>query len=305
MSKTVVYSTLLTAILSASSFSSEARVCYVTPPVQDGCTLPSGLKEVAKPFTSLWKNQCNAHDRNYQILGKSKQSSDSEFYADMRNRCDSKFNKVLLFSANQACRTAAYAVYVGLKNVDSEEYYKPNQRKRAAQTSSLYNKLNSDSCGITPEYAGFYDPALLSYLKSTFKRIAGRAPTAYERFELLELYSPDIPMSTWKRDVETRSYQLQRVSGPEVKKLNKNTLNEFRQDASASLRAQRYEWRLNIGSSDSSIFSKYYLTKYNETYNIRGTLKVVDRNGKRDLMVIDESFTSKGACAPDDSLYCF
>ncbi len=307
-------STLLCTTLGSTSFFTEAKVCSIPAAAQDGCTLPSGtfleqvFRGVAKPFRSVWEAQCNTHDRNYQILGKSKQSSDSDFYADMRKRCDSKFDKYLLAPLNQTCRAAAYSVYVALKNTSSSKYYTANQESRQINTSDFIRMIDNGYgyCEMTPEYAGFYDKSLLDYINITFKNITGRTPTAYERFELLGLYDVDQPLNAWKSLVVSEiNNNLKFSSGPEVKLVNKYSLEEYKKDASSSLRADEYMWDLNIGTGNDSYFSKILASQYNESHRIYGTLKVADSNGNMDVKIIDETYISKGFCSPDESLQCF
>jgi hypothetical protein len=306
-------SALIIPVISFASLSVEASICPLKPVIKDGCTFPSGttleqvFRAAAKPFRSLWKDQCNAHDVNYQILGKTKQSSDSKLYSDMRRRCDSKFNKYLLAPVNQTCRAAAYSVYVGLKSTDSSEYYKPRQRDRQRDTNEYVGTISNGYgyCDMTPEYAGFYDPSLLSYINSRFQSLARRKPTAYERFELLNLYSVDSSLDTWKNRVSSEiSTNMKFNSAPEIRVVSRNTPEQYKQDASSSQRARSFQWDLNIGNRYSSVFSKYYINRYNATYRINGTLKVTDSNGNKDVKIINDTFRSRGGCAPNASLQC-
>ncbi|WP_153188114.1 hypothetical protein [Pseudoalteromonas phenolica] len=311
--KMTTISAVIIPALSFASLSAEASICPTKPVIQDGCTFPADnpvekvFRAAAKPFRSLWKSQCNTHDVNYQILGKTKQSSDSKLYEDMRRRCDSKFNKYLLAPANQVCRAAAYSVYVALKNTDSSQYYKPRQRDRQRHTNEYVRTISNGfgHCDMTPEYAGFYDPSLLSYINSRFQSLAGRKPTAYERFELLNLYSVDSSLNTWKSRVSSEiNNNLKFNSGPEVRVVSRNNPETFKQDASSSLRARSYQWDLNIGNSNSSVFSKTYMNMYDATHRISGTLKVTDSNGNKDVKIINTTFRSKGLCAPNENLHC-
>ncbi|WP_105166645.1 hypothetical protein [Pseudoalteromonas sp. T1lg23B] len=302
-----IAATLLIAGMS-TSFVANAQICAKPSIVQDGCTFPvvGVITDAAKPFKDLWRNQCNKHDVNYQTLGKSKQASDSELYADMRARCDSKFNKYLMYSLNRTCRTAASGVYNILKNVDSSKYYLPNQRKIENATQSYVNNINADQCDMTPEYAGVYDPSLLSYINTTFYSIARRQPTAYERFELLSFYDPDTSLSAWQSAVRSQSTQMARLSGPKAVVRNENSRNQYVKSASASTGSNlRYEWDLNYGQQSGVKYTKSFMTRYNETKTIYGSLKVTDSNGRSDLLIINDRFTTTGECAPSPKLECY
>jgi hypothetical protein len=93
-------------------------------------------------------------------------------------------------------------------------------------------------------------------------------------------------------------------SAPEIRVVSRNTPEQYKQDASSSQRARSFQWDLNIGNGYSSVFSKYYMDRYNTTYSINGTLKVTDSNGNKDVKIINDTFRSRGACAPSANWDC-
>ena len=307
-----VIATSMFALFSVVSINANAAsICPKYQPYVDGCTFPDKtvleeiMRGLAKPFRDIWRDQCNTHDRNYQILGKSKQASDSQFYSDMKNRCDSKFNKYLLAPLNQTCRLAAKAVYEVVKDVNTSEYYLPNQRAINYYTDNLSNQVNNGQCAMTPEYAGVYDPTLISYVISRFSSINGRKPSAYERLTLLKLYNPDSGLQQWYNDVSTFSYALGSNTAPEIRIANANTFSTFGKDASGSVGSGlSYSWELTLGNQTGATYTKRFMNMYNETYHVKGTLIVTDSNGSKDLQIIDENYLSRGICAPHAGMHC-
>jgi len=300
-------------VLGLTSFmSAAAPICPKFQPVEDGCTFPEKtvlheiFRAAAKPYRSVWRNQCNTHDRNYQILGKSKQESDSSFYSDMRSRCDSKFNKYFMPSLNASCRAAASVVYQALKSEIAGDYYTPAQAGVAYYTDITSDNVNSGSCKITPEYANAYDPSLLSQINSTFNSLNNRYPTAYERFKLLAHYTPGESAYNWQQTLTTYSNDYGRKSGPQAKAVNQFSRNTYKKDASSSIGTQlTFDWQLNWGNQSGAVYQKNFMSMYNETYNISGVLEVTDRSNNSDFIIIQDRFRSIGECAPTPDYECF
>lgn len=258
-------------------------------------------------YADLWSSQCNQHDINYQILGKSKSNSDEQLYSDMKNRCDSKFNKYLAPSLNLHCKSIAQGVREVLRSVSENDYYIPNQNKIANYYKDISQKVDNRQCKITAEKAGFIEPAILSTVNQTFRSKANRAPTAYERLRLIALYSPTQSMSTFTADVNYYSSIWGNYSGPTVNYVNASEFfsNTLILNASNSVGSGlRYRWDLNHGTSNTAIFQEYFSTQYNETFNISGVLEVTDNNNNSDFVIVNEKFLSRGECAPRPGYHC-
>jgi len=301
-------STLAVAFL-LSSGKSSAQLCSTYTPYVDGCTFPSSASAISlavKPFRSLWRSQCDQHDRNYQVLGKSKQSSDSKLYEDMRGRCDSEFHKIFMAPTNQVCRSAARAVYTALKNVDSSKYYKPNQRRADHYTNSLSDNVNANICQLTAKKANVFDDSLVNEVNAIFNREAGRKPTAYEELRALKLYDADSGMTTFKNAVTSFARNLRNVQVPHVKI---NSISEpwtFGKDASGSSgQGLKYFWNINGEIQTTPQFKKMLASQYNVSHRMKGSLIITHQNGQRDLEIIDELFFVRGICGPNPSYECF
>ncbi|MCV2883851.1 hypothetical protein OE749_03990 [Aestuariibacter sp. AA17] len=294
---------LTAAFLSSQSYA--ASLCPKFVPYTDGCTFPT-IDGVTHTLKSVWKDQCNTHDRNYQVLGLSKSAADDILYSDMKRRCDSKFNKWLSPGLNYSCKAVAKGVREGLRAVSSSEYYKPNQNSITSYYRNLSDKVESNVCKLTVEANGSVDTSILSRIKSKFSAAAGRQPTAYEKLKMVALYDVNNSSSTYDYQLSEYARIAGRNSGPIAKVSNAHFYNEYRKDASSSQGiGLTYHWDLNYGTSSSSIFSKRFFNMYNTTYYIKGVLEVTDGNRNRDFIVIDESFMSKGECAPNPSFECF
>lgn len=285
-------------------------ICQSFTPVTDKCTFPSAVNFVmpgiSSVYADLWSAQCNQHDINYQILGKSKSNSDEELYQDMKDRCDSKFNKYLAVSLNLQCKSIAKGVREALRSIPENDYYIPNQNRIANYYKDISQKVDSQQCKMTAEKAGFVDPAILSTVNQTFRSKANRAPTAYERLRLLALYTPSNHLSTFAADVNYFSGLWGGISGPNVNYVRTSSYSsELILDASTSTGSGlRYRWNLNHGTSNTAFFQKYFSTQYNETFNISGVLEVTDSNNNSDFAIVNETFVSRGECAPRPGYQC-
>lgn len=285
-------------------------ICPNYAPVTDKCTFPSAVNflmpGISSVYADLWSAQCNQHDINYQVLGKSKSNSDEQLYQDMKDRCDSKFNKYLAPSLNLHCKSIAKGVREVLRSIPESDYYIPNQNLIANYYKDVSQKVDNRQCKMTAEKAGFIDPEILSTVNQSFRSKANRAPTAYERLRLIALYSPHNNIYTYYSDVNYYSGLWASNSGPNVNYVNASSIpSELVLNASNSVGSGlRYRWDLNHGNSNTAFFTKRFSTQYNQTFNISGVLEVTDNNNNSDFVIVNESFLSRGECAPSPKYHC-
>ena len=208
--------------------------------------------------------------------------------------------------ANQVCRSAAQAVYTALKNVDSSEYYKPNQRRADNYSNSLSDSVNASVCQMTAEKANVFDSSLINETNTIFNREAGRKPTAYEKLKALKLYNADSGITAFRNSVTSLARNLRNVQVPHVKITSISEPWTFAKDASSSSgQGLRYFWNINGDIQTTSKFTKMLASQYNTTHRMKGSLVITNQNGQRDLAIIDESFFVKGICGPNPDYECF
>jgi hypothetical protein len=289
---------------------SAESICPEYDVVTDGCTFPKAV-EIAMPFTKLyadlWSGQCNQHDRKYQTLGKSKSDSDNEFYSEMKDRCDSKFNKYIAVGLNLECKRVARVVLEVLRNVPENDYYVPNQIKIARHYKETSQKVDNRQCKTTVEKTSFVDANMYATVQNVFKQNAGRKPTAYEKLRLISLYQPAQSSDVYWSDVNYYSQVWGRSSGPNASFIRTSDgMNKVTFNAATSVGSGlKYRWDLNRGTGSSAVFEESFTTQYDEVFYFNGVLEVTDTNNNSDFLLINEQFKSRGECAPTPKYDCF
>ncbi len=249
-------------------------------------------------FATYFKSSCNRHDICYRTLGEERAICDSAFRADMKNKCDSQFNKWLSLGLNASCKVAANAGYYAVKGAGIDNY-NTAQINVAKDNQSLISSVDSESCGMEPKIADIYSSNLLDFIASEFLQQKGREASVYEKFDMLKLYNENQAISYWESLV---SQAISTISlTPPKAKYNKTSFGGlFKLDAASSTGdSPLYEWKINNENTSGTIYQKHYFDypTFTETHYFKGYLFITSNNGKRDLKVVDDKLTIIGLCS--------
>ena len=279
--------------------------------IGDGCTTRYEDVDLAylvpglSVYNSVFKSACDNHDKCWTQLGANYPSCDSQFLSDMKDRCDSAFNKFLFPSENLNCKAMANAYK------DAVTLYRtslkpgvPNGFQYEARNRSLAleNSVNSDSCGTTPSGTTLYAPAFIAQVQNTFVSYAGRYPTIYEFLAAVNQGDLVADPIGWNAGVVTRAQQAAANPPPAVGWYMTNPSDYgVKFTANPILANASYLWRLSGGSrAGSSITYSYFPPLFNQKILFKGFLKVTNSAGVRNMVVIDTSYVLPGSCAPNN-----
>ncbi len=300
---------LFVILISLSSIPAMAQICApsnaaVGNGIGDGCSVPPNAP-VLFPHIGIFQNTftpaCDQHDKCYTRLGADYGSCDSAFYEDMRNRCDSKYNKILRPVEWAACRQTAFEYYTAVQEyrrfLNTETGFQVEARNR-----SLWQQyyLDTDTCGTTPERTTLYAPQLITQINNAYLSSAGRLPTVYEFMATANAGDIANDRTGWNSLLYTLAAQAAGVQPPAIgyTKVVASLGTEHTLTANPIVAGVAYRWRLPNGFSTDgpTAFMWFEEPMYNATLQIKGYLKATSPSGVRNLALVEYSAHLQGWC---------
>ncbi|ESP93249.1 MULTISPECIES: hypothetical protein [Pseudoalteromonas] len=301
----------------------QAEKIYACPtftiPV-DGCTIvesdiggvPDKLEnwffDIVNEIAEEYTDECNTHDRNYWTLGKTRHSSDQQLKADFREEAtESWFEKL---GPEWKLVEQAWKVMAGVRD---EDYYIPRQQDAYTRYTNIGKKVKANQCF---QHAADLpiDTALLNVAKATFRSITSREPTAYEEFDMVELYNPTHggDLSSFRIAVDAYATSKINVSGPEalvvvnkVEGIDQSSITlSVPQYSADGQKLETYVRAFGQDSRDGSLTLSFSY-KYDQALTISGWAVVTDENGNSDFKKIEEKLNVKGWCSPREGIDCY
>lgn len=287
----------------------------------DGCTIvetnydnvPGKLEDwfydIAKEIAEEYTNECNAHDRNYWTLGKSRWSSDEQLYYDFKEEATEGW----LENLNGWEWGAVKKAWEIMANVSSEDYYFPRQQDAYDRYTGIGKNVKANQCFETAAHLPI-DTSLLNQANTTFRSITSRKPTAYEVFDMVELYNPRDGgnLSNFRIAVDAYATSKINVSGPEARVVIDKGEEGIGRSITFSVPqysadGQKLDTYIRAFGKDSRTGSLTlsFKEKYDKTFKISGLVVVTNEDGNSDFKKFETQLKVKGSCSSHESLDCF
>jgi hypothetical protein len=309
---------LLFGLVMMSMAPAFAQICPVSNKVPtpedgigDGCTTRYEGIELSNYFpgiavhNALFKSACDKHDKCWTQLGASYPSCDSQFLSDMKDRCDSAFNKYLMPGENLGCKTVANTYK------DAVTYYRTSLRpdvpagfQYEARTRSfgLESSVNSDTCGTTPAGTTLYTPGFITQVQNVFVSVAGRNPTIYEFLSAVNQGDLVADPTGWNAGVMARA-QLAAANPPPAVGWVLTSPSEYSAKFTVTpvVPNVAYLWRLSAGNATgTTVTYSYWPPMFNLKVYFKGFVKATNAAGVRNMALVDTSVVLPGTCAPNN-----
>jgi hypothetical protein len=257
-------------------------------------------------YNSVFRSACDKHDKCWTQLGANYPGCDSQFLSDMKDRCDSAFNKFLMPAENLNCKTMANTYK------EAVTYYRTSlapgtaagfQYEARNRSIALESSVNADSCGTTPPGTTLYAPAFITQVQNVFVSTAGRNPTIYEFLAAVNQGDLVADPAGWNAGVVARAQQAAANPPPSVGwYLTMPDDYTVRLNATPVLSGTNYLWRVSAGGgTGSSVTYSFWPPLFNRKVLFQGFIKATNAStGIRNMAIIDTSVTLAGTCAPNN-----
>jgi hypothetical protein len=306
---------LLTAAAALMMAPAFAQICPISnnttdEGIGDGCsTRYEGVEfewlhhEIAV-YNSVFKPACDKHDKCWTQLGTDYSACDGQFLTDMKNRCDSKFNKYLMPAENLHCKAVANnykdAVTLYRTNLKPEQ---PTAFQIEARNRSLLLEasVNGDVCGTNPQGTTLYAPALITQVNSAFQTSAGRLPTIYEFLRAVNSSNIATDRTAWTTSLYNIAAAAAGVTPPSVGWVKTHpTMYSYTFTASPNVAGVSYLWKvMQITGSGPSLTLTFRPPEQSWAPQMHGFLRATNGAGVKNMAVIETSGWLIGtSCSP-------
>lgn len=304
-----------------SSMSLQAQICsvpvidqntYGLVGIGDGCTLKSQFRNNTLNaewiphigfFKGTFTGSCDRHDKCLTQIGNLTHECNSEFYSNLRQACDDRYNWYQ--PAERAlCHSTAYEYYRAVEAFQSEEMTRSLQSASVTESLNIGSRINALQCGTTPERTQLYSGRFMESVNNRFLSIAGRRPTTFEFFEAANSISFIEYNSSWESNLTNLAYNALYRPAPPTASFSINSIFGLRLNAQM-IPGATYFWKVNSLSSQAQTMSVISMApRYNTTYSLKGFL-VVQQNGIRNMELVDQRVTVIGTCGPSAGQPCY
>ncbi|KZN61869.1 hypothetical protein N473_20215 [Pseudoalteromonas luteoviolacea CPMOR-1] len=286
----------------------------------DGCTIVEGnlngvpgklenwFFDYVEDHSKEYEEECNTHDKNYWTLGKTRYSSDQILRADLKREATESLAEKT--GVEWLLVREAWNVMAGFSN---DDYYNPRQQDAYNKYTSIGKQVKNNQCF---QHAADLpiDSGLLNTAKATFRSITSREPTAYEEFDMIELYNPldggYLGNFTYAVDAYARSKI--NVSGPNARVVVQKSVSidgssitfSIPQYSANGQKLERYISAFGESSRTGSL-TLSFTERYNQTFTISGWAMVTDENGNSDFQRFEEKLQITGTCSASEEQACY
>lgn len=274
--------------------------------IGDGCStgnwiLVPGIGAFRGTFTPA----CNNHDKCYTTLGALGGDCNNAFSSDMHSACRSDFNP-LYRPEYPACMNSAAAYREAVDHELSHDNPLPSLHANALAVSrQLEAQIRSGVCATTPERSTLYAPALIARVRNTFAAYAGRQPTLFEFFEVMNggnyVYDP----AGWENNlVAVAMYRASLPPPPPVGFGANSTTLTVTPVVSGAVYTWVIDGRGTVNGASVQVTRPFATSAY--WHKVRGYLKATLYAGTpyeiSDVAIIDTSVFVRGTCAAPGQL---
>lgn len=274
--------------------------------IGDGCTT-DGLAYIPQigAFRGTFTPACNNHDKCYTTLGASGGDCNIAFSSDMHSACQSDFNP-LYRPEYPVCMNSAAAYRAAVDIYLSQANPLPTLHANALAVSrQLEAQIRSGACATTPERSTLYTAALIARVRNTFAAHAGRQPTLFEFFEVMNGGNYVYDAAAWENNLI--AVAIRRASLPPPPPVgfgaNSTTLS-----VTPVVSGAVYTWvidgRGTVNGTSVQVTRPFATSAY--WHKVRGYLKATLYAGTpheiSDVAIIDTSVFVRGTCAAPGQL---
>jgi hypothetical protein len=257
-------------------------------------------------FRSTFTPACDAHDRCYVTIGASAVECDNAFLSNMRSACSHRYSWFWQPVEYTVCNAAALDYYSGVRAFSSSIQNPTTgfqQDVLAAESPQMGGGVLNDACGTTPERTGLYDASVVASVNAAYVAAHGRSATPYEFFAAVNTGNLLSDRAAWEAQVALLAQNSPSVVPPIGYEVD---LAGGLLTASPLVAGAEYLWRVNGQTSEVGSIP-FYVDRplFDTTYRVEGFVRVDQKNGQRNMAIIDRNIRVAGECSSSPGNPCY